>query len=172
MQSSEVEFLNPKLDDTMQTQRDGNDGLSRLTCRKRFWFRDSSTPNFKPGMPAARQSQGWLCKENYGGQEESSEEGCKEGEEGFEEERREEVKSRLRSLAEFARTTQEAAGVPGRFFHLPAEQIQAGQIQAGQNRRAVDPCGPCEPRLVCSQIFLSIDPGRLIRADRPNQSAT
>jgi hypothetical protein len=27
----------------------------------------------------------WLCKENYGGQEESSEEGCKEGEEGKEE---------------------------------------------------------------------------------------
>jgi hypothetical protein len=45
-----------------------------------------------PGKPSARQSHGWLCKENYGGQEESCKEG-KEGEKGFKEES-EEVTSR------------------------------------------------------------------------------
>jgi hypothetical protein len=47
----------------------------------------------------------WLCKENYGGQEESCEKGCKEGEEGKEESQ--EV-AHATCLPDFARIVHEA----------------------------------------------------------------
>jgi hypothetical protein len=56
-------------------------------------------------VPAAETVTGWLCKENYGGQEESSE-GCKEGEEGKEESQ--EVASALLCLPDFAQNVHEA----------------------------------------------------------------
>jgi hypothetical protein len=52
-----------------------------------------------------RRSQVWLCKENYGGQEEISE-GCKEGEEGKEESQ--EVAFALLCLPDFALSVHEA----------------------------------------------------------------
>ena len=87
-----VDAINPTLNETSLGQQELQPGLSRLTCRKGVSFRDLSTP-ILARYASGETVTGWLCKENYGGQEESSEEGCKEGEEGKEED--EEVASAL-----------------------------------------------------------------------------
>jgi hypothetical protein len=79
-----VDAINRTLNETSLGQQELQPGLSRLTRRKGVSFRDLSTP-ILARYASGETVTGWLCKEIYGGQKESSEEGCKEGEEGKEE---------------------------------------------------------------------------------------
>ena len=45
---SEVEIINPKLDHTSHDHEELQPGMSRLTRRQGFRFRDSSTPKISP----------------------------------------------------------------------------------------------------------------------------
>jgi hypothetical protein len=78
-----VDAINRTLNETSLGQQELQPGLSRLTRRRiRFVTRQR---RLLARCASGETVTGWLCKENYGGQEESCEEGCKEGEEGKEE---------------------------------------------------------------------------------------